>query len=106
MTNPFKDAVELLPELEAKMRLKGGNPGYIRTVTGTTLKSIITALEACRGLADGSEVVVPREPTEPRPKSEGLQFCDRCLQWYGEGAKRACCQSSRALASPTEKEKI
>jgi hypothetical protein len=57
--NPFKDAVELLPKLEKQTQ--HGNDVFV--LKAGESKSIITALSACRGLADGSEVIVPK-PTE------------------------------------------
>jgi hypothetical protein len=59
MTNPFQDAVELLLIMK-KRKWEGKN----FQCHGQDLKAIIAALSACRGLADGSEVIVPIEPTE------------------------------------------
>jgi hypothetical protein len=53
MTNPFKDAVELLLIMK-KRKWEGKN----FQCHGQDLKAIIAALSACRGLADGSEVIV------------------------------------------------
>jgi hypothetical protein len=52
MTNPFKDAFEMLPELE---KIKDD---AWPTLYRHHIRRIITALSACRGLADGSEVIV------------------------------------------------
>jgi hypothetical protein len=67
MTNPFKDAVELLPGLQQKL-----NENYNTRPLADHLHTIITALSACRGLADGSEVIVPAPNEKTNDELRGL----------------------------------
>jgi hypothetical protein len=61
MTNQFKAFVELLPSWKVVQASYGQNEFII---TRIELETIIAALSACRGLADGTHVIVPKEPTE------------------------------------------
>jgi hypothetical protein len=75
MTNPFEAAVELLPELERQYKYEVGDldRGYLeQPIAADKFKTLITALSACRGLADGSEVIVPKPTEKTNDELRGL----------------------------------
>ena len=73
MTNPFKDAVELLPEIEKNRQHFEGQD--FTTLTLAELQTIITALSACRPLADETHMIVPADYRKT-VLEEAARLCD------------------------------
>ena len=74
MTNPFKNAVGLLSSWKVVAAM-GSNEFTINRVE---LEAIITALSAMRGLADGSEVIVPADYPKTVMRKTAQLICPEC----------------------------